>query len=239
LNQLVVDAGAAANDGLADTYVVEQHADHLSVSVNGEEVSKTPRGQYDSITIQGSLDDDILIADFKSGEPVAGLEILFEAGDGGNDALTLQSEGSFSDVTHHFSEDGLHRIDLASGAGSSTVAHSGVESIDDRLVAANRVFQFTAGDEQIVLDDAGQADDDLSGLIATNLATGDLNVTFASPLDSLTITTATSDNGPDTVELAGLDENFDADLTIIGSEKDVLIVLGPRSERQYPSQCSA
>src|SRR5687767_6083034 len=69
VEQLVIDAGAAGGDGQADTFHIEQDAEHIRVSVNGQEVSRTPFGQIESITIRGSLDDDILIAEFKSGEP--------------------------------------------------------------------------------------------------------------------------------------------------------------------------
>ena len=67
--QLIVDAGAAANDGQADTFRIERAADELLVSVNGELVSKAPVGQFDTITIRGSLDDDRVIADFQGGDP--------------------------------------------------------------------------------------------------------------------------------------------------------------------------
>jgi hypothetical protein len=148
VEQLVIDAGSAAGDGQADTYVVEQHDDHLRVSVNGQEVSSTPLGQFDAIHIRGSLDDDILIAEFKSGEPLAGLDLLFDGGDGGTDTITLQGDISAQEVTHDFGANAEHRIGIESAAGHATISHLGVETVNDQLASANRTFRSETGDRK-------------------------------------------------------------------------------------------
>src|SRR5262245_35097775 len=65
VQQLLVNAGTSAADGHADTFVVEQHDNQIRISVNGQEVSNSPIAQINSISIQGSSDDDVLIAEFK------------------------------------------------------------------------------------------------------------------------------------------------------------------------------
>ncbi len=229
LNQLVIDAGDAAADGQADTFRVEQSADDVRISVNGQEVSRTPVGQLGQITIQGSLDDDILIAEFKAGEPLAGLELLFDGGNSGADSLTLIGGDSFDTVTHHFAEAGVNRVAFGSDSALSTVTYVGLEAVDDQLTAENRVFHFEAGGQQITLDDFGSATDDLSSIIVTDsVGLGrELTVAFRNPTNSLAIETHASAEKTDSIGLAGVDRNFNADLRVLGSEDDVLTVLGP------------
>jgi len=187
LDQLVIDAGSDAGDGQADTFHIEQHADHVRISVNGQEVSKTPLGQLNAITIQGSLDDDILIAEFKGGEPLAGLELLFDAGDGGHDAFTLLDGAPVDEVNYHFGDEGTNRIELVSAEGSATISYRGVEAVHDQLTAQDRNFRFGEDGQNIALDDAGTAADDFSRLVIKDA--GDLQselvVSFKNPLDSL------------------------------------------------------
>jgi hypothetical protein len=233
VEQLVIDAGDAGGDGQADTFHVEQDAEHVRVSVNGQEVSRTPLGQIDSITIRGSLDDDILVAEFKSGEPLAGLELLFDGGQGGADTLVLTEDmaaggGALSEVSHHFGEAGQNQIELATDAGSSTIDYVGVETVDDQLAAQNRTFTFDIGNRQIALDDNDALDDDVSRIVASDAddPSSVLTVTFKNPSERLGIESIASSGESNTVELNGLDQEFDADLRVSGSNNDVLTVGG-------------
>src|SRR3954453_4599391 len=131
---LVVDAGTSAGDGHADTFVIEQHDNQVRITINGKQISDTPTSQIGSINIHGSSDDDVLIAEFKSGEPMAGFNLLFD-GKGGNDSLVLNSDAPVDGVTHNFGQSGSNQSDIESTMGTATVAYSNVESVNDSLTA--------------------------------------------------------------------------------------------------------
>ena len=51
VSELVIDAGAAADDGQSDTFQIETKNEQLQVSINGEVVSRTSLGQISEIKI--------------------------------------------------------------------------------------------------------------------------------------------------------------------------------------------
>jgi hypothetical protein len=227
VQQLVVDAGAAAGDGQADTFIVDQRDNQLSISVNGQEVARAEANQLDSIRIKGSADDDLLIAEFKSGEPLAAMSLLFEGNDGA-DTLTLRGDTAASDVSYSFGEGGANHVGVESSNGDAMIAFSGVESVQDQLTAATRDFRFESGGQEITLKDAGTADDDVSRLdVKDSFQQSQLSVIFKNPTESLSIDTKDATETRDSLTLAGLDDNYRADLHVIGSPDDLLTVRGP------------
>ncbi|HEX2473104.1 MAG TPA: hypothetical protein VHK01_00075, partial [Lacipirellulaceae bacterium] len=142
VDQLVIDAGSDGSDGQADTFHIEQDAGYVRVSVNGQEVANAAIADIGGITIRGSLDDDILLAEFKGGEPLAGLELLFDGGDGGNDALMLTDSAPVDEVNYSFGEGGENRIQIISADGEAQISYRGIESVNDQLAAEERSFQF-------------------------------------------------------------------------------------------------
>jgi hypothetical protein len=88
IQQLVVDAGAAANDGHADTFHIEQADNEIRVSLNGQEVGRAAFDRVGSVAIRGSSDDDVIMADIFGGRAGASLELRID-GDGGHDVLKL------------------------------------------------------------------------------------------------------------------------------------------------------
>jgi hypothetical protein len=227
VQQLVVDAGSAAGDGQADTFIVEQRDNQLSISVNGQEIARAEANQFDSIKIKGSADDDLLIAEFKSGEPLAGMSLLFEGNDGA-DTLALQGDTAASDVTYNFGEDGANRVGVESSTGDATIAFSGIESVQDQLAAANRDFRFESGGDEITLSDAGSANDDVSRLdVKDSFEQSQLSVIFKNPTESLSVDTKDASETPDSLAVESLDANYAADLNVVGSPDDLLTVRGP------------
>src|SRR5262245_54569717 len=67
IQQLVVTAAAAAGNGQADTFHIEQLDNQIRVSLNDHEVVRAPLGDNTSLKIEGSTDDDIFIIDLKDG----------------------------------------------------------------------------------------------------------------------------------------------------------------------------
>jgi hypothetical protein len=226
VQQLIVNAGTAAGDGHADTFVVEQHDNQVRISVNGKEVSNTPIAQIGTINIQGSSDDDVLIAEFKSGEPLAGLHLLFD-GKGGADSLSLQGNASINEVNHDFGASGVNHVDAISSAGTASVSYSNVESVNDQLTAQTRTFNFQSGGQQILLNDTGAPSDNLSKLEVNNsFEANTLSIVFKNPAADLTLNTNLGGSGPDSVTLNGIDRNFHGNAHIIGSPDDALNIQG-------------
>ncbi|HCO25210.1 MAG TPA: hypothetical protein DIT97_20100, partial [Gimesia maris] len=124
--------------------------------------------------------------------------------------------GDATTVEHEFTNanDGFVFYD---GEGTATITYTGLEPILDSIVAANRIFSYTGGDETITLDDDTGAVADYSQIGST---LGEL-VTFLNPTDSLEIdASASGGSDTDVIDIEGIDVNFDADLSVIGSVGD-------------------
>ncbi|HEY3395673.1 MAG TPA: hypothetical protein VGK58_23425, partial [Lacipirellulaceae bacterium] len=228
VDQLVVDAGGDGGDGQADTFHIEQDAERVRVSVNGQEVANAALSDISGISIRGSLDDDMLMAEFKGGEPLAGLELLFDGGEGGNDSLMLGGEAAVDEISYSFGEGGENRIQINSAEGSAQISYRGVEAVDDQLIAADRSFRMEDDGQDVTLDDAGAANDDISRLVVSDAASyeDDLVVSFRNPSESLVIDNSARQDETDSLSLAGLDSGFDADLRVVGSSEDAISIGG-------------
>lgn len=217
--QLIVDAGAAANDGQADTFRIERAADELQISVNGELVSKTPLEQFDAITIRGSLDDDRVIADFQGGDPFTHADLLVDGGAGGHNSLQLTGGSAVESVHHEISQPESGRLEINSANPQTQIKYQSVQTIRDLLTAEVRDFRFVGDTNHVSLADADQPGDDLSRVSWTAAVAADpaLLITFDNPLGALSIEVAGAPHESDSVEVVGLDSGFDADLGIQGA----------------------
>ena len=216
-----------AGDGHADTFVVQQHDNQVRITVNGKQVSDTPISQLDSINIQGSSDDDILIAEFKSGESLAGLHLLFD-GKGGTDTIVLRGNEKVNSVSHDVGASGANRVDIQSSAGTATVSYANVESVNDQLVAKSRAFNFETGGQQISINDTGTPTDNISRIDVKNSAEqNELSIVFKNPTADLTVHTDANSAKPDSITLNGIDQKFHANTNIFESPDDLLTVHGP------------
>ncbi|MEQ8852381.1 hypothetical protein, partial [Gimesia sp.] len=136
--------------------------------------------------------------------PVNGITFNGGTGDETNgDKLEILG-GSATSVEHSFTNDSDGTV-FYNGAATATITYTGLEPIIDTIIAADRVFTFTAGIETISVNDAGPA-----GQTLIDSTFGE-SVRFVNPTESLTIN---SNVGADTIEINGLDAAFDADLTV-------------------------
>ncbi len=131
------------------------------------------------------------------------------------DTLSLLN-GPLGSITHNLSSENLGTISIAS---NSLITYTGLESVSDRLIAADRIFTYTGGAETITLSDATGA----NMIIDSTLGTA---VTFANPTSSLVIN---SGSGNDSVTVASVDTNgpYNASLTINGDAGSDSIALIP------------
>ncbi|WP_417382519.1 choice-of-anchor D domain-containing protein [Gimesia sp.] len=179
-------------------------------------------------TFNGGDGNDTLIIDNSGITPTGGSD-LFDPTDGiffngeGNlgvgvgDRLQILG-GDATTVEHRFTNanDGFVFYD---GEGTATITYTGLEPVLDTIAATNRIFSFTGAGETITLSDDGDANDDES-LIGSTL--GELVTFDHSTLSTVTIIT-TAGSGVDSVEIEGVDANFDANLIVTAGTDDTVI----------------
>ncbi|MEN1678599.1 MAG: hypothetical protein AAGJ46_03330 [Planctomycetota bacterium] len=216
---LVVDAGAAAGDGQADTFQVEQHETGIRVSVNGQETHTTSLGA--EIQIVGSADRDVLVADL-----LAGARVTFDGG-AGDDTLRVVSGESVESVTYTLGSAGDatdgSRVEAASATGDATAEISlvGVESIDDAAQADRREVVLQGESTGVAVTGVG----DRNVLAVDGAAVRTL--AFASPDELLAIDSQSEDAAtPREVELVSLADGFAADLEVNADAADRFLATG-------------
>ena len=134
----------------------------------------------------------------------------------GADTLEVSNAMSFITVTHTF----INATDGSINLDGAITSYSDLESVTDNLSATNRVFVFEGGNETIELTDIGGIDD--NSFISS---TQGQSITFANPVELLTLNTG---SGDDTIQLNTLDGNWDADITINGdAATDTVDVISP------------
>ena len=169
----------------------------------------------DSITVVGSSsEDESLTVDYSGG--VFGVAITFDAGAGGSDSLIL-SNGSFTTITHTFANANDGRVEMVVGPLTETIVYTGLEPIDDNLLADNRIFVFSDGSETITLTDAPNA-----GEMTIDSTLGE-SVTFVNPGSLMTILAG---GGDDVIEIHSVDADYRASLTIDGGAGNDSVLLG-------------
>ncbi|MDA1014324.1 MAG: autotransporter-associated beta strand repeat-containing protein, partial [Planctomycetota bacterium] len=168
--------------------------------VAGSQIFVNTLAGNDSLTIDLSLGNFSKSITYDGGNPATGPA----------DSLTLTGGplggGSFASVTHAFSSASAGTIDVT---GNSQFSYLGLEPITDNLSATNRVFTFNGGAETITVSDDGTVGNSISRIDST---LGE-SLMFANPGSSLTINAG---SGDDTINVQGLDSNFNAAVTING-----------------------
>ena len=150
----------------------------------------------------GNDDDTLHIANINN----INSDVNFSAGSlgGDNDLLSITS-GSATTVTHTFDDQFTGSADF----DGRTVDYTGLESMEDLVVATTREFLFSSVDDTITLDNASSAGDMVISSAGTSVP-----VTFTNPSSALTID---SGSGADTLNLVAVDGAFGANLTLNGN----------------------
>ncbi|QDT41650.1 hypothetical protein Pan241w_17130 [Gimesia alba] len=162
--------------------------------------------------------DDTLTVDLTGIDETTPLQIIFNGGTGGNDELVLSRTGSLTSVEHVLVDASSGNI-IINGAATPIISYTGLEPITDNLDVADRVFTFTGAAETITLSDDGDLNDGES-FIDSSLAE---SITFVNATNSLTINTELGGgSGIDTLNVEGLDEQFNANLTINAGADDTV-----------------
>jgi VCBS repeat-containing protein len=188
----LVETGVFGNDGALDTYRLWVDCGWAEVSLNGNLIYSRPVADVPSLTFTGSSDADRLIVDFTGGSPIPVGGISFNGGLG-NDDLQIVN-GTVNTVLYTFTGPDSGSVDV----DGKPITYAGLEPIVDTLVAASRVFSFSAADDQITLSDDGVSGNGISRIDSPTSE----QVDFRNPTKLLTIL---GNDGVDTVTLRGLD----------------------------------
>ncbi|MGL4511472.1 MAG: beta strand repeat-containing protein [Lacipirellulaceae bacterium] len=215
---LVVDAGTSAGDGSADTYQVD-HADGVvRVLVNGQVAATADAGSVSAIRINGSADDDVLLADLR-----AGVDLVFD-GAAGNDSVTLDAASNAAGVSYSVGSDNGTTVRADFSAGEAGVELRGVESVVDRIDAIAREVRFVGGGREV---EASQSSRDASTSLTSSSDAGRLDLRFDAGGQSLTVRTdGPSDSSPDRLVLADWAGRDARSLLVLGDGADSFAARG-------------
>lgn len=208
--QVVVNAGKAANDGKADTFVISKSAAGDVVTINGKVQQVVAPGE--KIVIQGSSDNDIVQIDFSNGNPLGANEISF-AGNGGTDSIQLI--GSAVNVVHHFGANGTGSVAVDGG----TLSYSPNVTVSDSLSVNQRTFE---------LDDGGNleiGDSTTSGIGEARGQHGQ-DVQFTESSATLSINTTQTGSVANQITINNLDSSVRRNLTINADSSDSVMFVG-------------
>ena len=215
-----IAATADANDGDDDGFILRLSSDGLRFEVFAVDDAGNPvlvfsqlLADVNSITIEGSNDNDTLTVDYSNGAPIPTGGLFYHGhGDGINDhdVLFIQN-GSVVSVAHTFatSSNGSVRIESSTNTFQD-ITYTGLEPITDTLLAEVRTFTFGANADLITLSDDGP---DQPGISRISSASTSEVVDFANPAGLLVINVG---GGDDTITLLAPDADFAADLMVNG-----------------------
>ena len=172
----------AANDGVADNFLLRQNNDGLlEVTINGKVAVLAHPSSVLNLIIEGSGDTDTLTVDFANGSPLPVADIQFHAAgqaNGGQDQLILKST---TGTTIAYTLTGARDGSVSEG-GTTFLSFTGLEAISDLLPATNRIVQFAdaGGNAVLSVDNAATSQ-------AKLVFGSDLNLSFRSPTATLTV----------------------------------------------------
>ncbi len=205
--------------------------DSFAVQINGNDVEILNRNNanallfstsltgLNSIQIQGADGETDLLSLNYGDAQLTQLSISFDGGLGGNDALEFFG-GTFDTVTHNLTGPGAGAVDF-SGNAITEISYTGLEPVfGGSNTAHNVVINLPTATTDAILENAA-----LPGEMQIRSLSSSFELTtFASPADSLQITTA---GGASIVELNSYDASFaPTDLILSGQAGDTYQLAG-------------
>ncbi|PAY17660.1 hypothetical protein CKO51_20770, partial [Rhodopirellula sp. SM50] len=228
-SELVVDAGADANDGHADAFHLQVDQDQVHVSVNGERVNSVSADQVDTITIHGSTDDDSLVIDLGDGS-MAQQTIRFDGGQG-QDSVRIITAGHIESLIHAIESPGVVDTDLRSAAGGSEFQFEGIEDLSHDLSVDHLTVQLGNDADRVTLDQsdvAGVSQLQVWQSFDANIdSQSPLTMSFGDPNESLRIISdVDGETDADRVDVKGLSDSFAASFVFQGDANDLIVFSG-------------
>ena len=126
VNEITLNAGADADDGVADSFFVDRDATHSFVTVNEQLVFLSPAASAPEITVEGSSDDDTLNVSFANGDPISNGLTYHGGSQISADTLVVFGAGDQSGVYH---PDPTTFGNGTITVGSTTIEFTGLEPV--------------------------------------------------------------------------------------------------------------
>ena len=209
-------------DGNPDEYSLQIVGGNVILTdVNsGDVIWNTPLAALeDTLVINGEDgQDDTLSIDMTGINDLTPLQIEFNGGTGGNDAIALVG-GSLVSMEYFFFNASDGSIQL-NGSGTDFITYTGLEPISSTVNATNVTLNYSGVDETITVTDAG------AGQTTVDSTAAEV-VTFNNPTGTLTINAG---GGIDIVDVDSLASGFVGNLEINGeADADTVNINAPIS----------
>jgi ELWxxDGT repeat protein len=200
---------ATAAAGAALDVTVRRNGNDVEIfdNVNQVVLVKQTFADTTSVLITGNSEADHVTLDWSSGALPA--TITYNGGDG-DDTLELQG-GNFTKVTHTLAGSDNGATTLVAASGTTTVAYSSVQVLEDANACQTLLFQFSALDDVVQLSDDAAVAAGFSEVDSPTMPT----IVFANPTTSLSVRAG---GGNDTITLASLDPAFAAPTLSVNGE---------------------
>ncbi|WP_417394712.1 LamG-like jellyroll fold domain-containing protein, partial [Gimesia chilikensis] len=209
-------------DGNPDEYSLQIVGGNVILTdVNsGDVIWNTPLAALeDTLVINGEDgQDDTLSIDMTGIDDTTPLQIEFNGGTGGNDAIALVG-GSLVSMEYFFFNASDGSIQL-NGSGTDFITYTGLEPISSTVNATNVTLNYSGVDETITVTDAG------AGQTTVDSTAAEV-VTFNNPTGTLTINAG---GGIDIIDVDSLAPGFIGNLEINGeADADTVNINAPIS----------
>lgn len=209
-----------SNDGKADTFRVKARNNNIQIYINDALSYEVLKSSVTTLTLNGSNDNDVFIFDGSGGDPLpaGGVAIV---GGLGTDRIELRN--AVVQSSKHSIPNARQGSIIIDG---TALAHSGVESLLDDLVATERQVQYGSAANLINLvddDGEGSAGNGLSKLVGTAV----IPLTFRSSSGLLTIN---GGGGNDTINATGGDSTLTGAVDVQGGTGNDLLTSGARGD---------
>lgn len=214
-----VNDGDPADDGIADTFTVSLVGAEVVVVINGIEAARMDLAAIDTLTINGSSDDDELIVDLSGGNPIPAGGMEFQGGsDAGTGDRVRWLGGAPTDVIHTLSSADAG----ATLSDGSLLDFTGVELVTDLLTPLHRELRFTDDSQFVTLSDGDSASD---GVVRMTTGSTSPTLDFAGATGETRLVTGAGD---DQFQVDALDDQAFASLEISLGDGDDQVFIVPQ-----------
>ncbi|QDV18590.1 hypothetical protein Pan153_32490 [Gimesia panareensis] len=204
-------------NGSPDQYTLRVVGENVQISDDGtgDVLYNVPLAALGGpLVIEGEPgQDDTLTVDLTGVDETTSLQIVFNGGTGGNDALNLTG-GSLTTMGYYFdnASDGHLRLN---GSLTDFLSYTGLEPITSSVNTTNVTLNYSGASETITITDAG------SGQTTIDSTAGE-SLTFLDPSGILLLDAGAGD---DVINLDSLAADYSAELRIVGgTDNDILNV---------------
>ncbi|MFI4852668.1 MAG: hypothetical protein ACIAZJ_26450, partial [Gimesia chilikensis] len=199
-------------NGTADQYTLKLVGEHVMLSddTTGDILYNVPLSALGGpLVIDGEPgQDDTLTIDLTGIDDSTPLQVVFNGGTAGNDAINLTG-GDLVTMNYYFDSASDGRIALNTPM-NEFLTYTGLEPITSTVDSENVVLYYGNSSETISITDAG------GGMTTVNSTAGEM-LTFIDPTDVLLINAG---GGDDIINLDSLAANYSGELRIVGGDDD-------------------